>query len=65
MDLFLQNMSTAAQQVFTLYIIVAAGFIADKLHIFTEKTTLFLVYTLYKKNLEKVSKFVRPAGSAR
>ncbi len=38
MNLFLQNMGTAAQQVFTLYVIVAAGFIADKLHVFTEKT---------------------------
>lgn len=38
MGLFLQNMGTAAQQVFTLYVIVAAGFIADKLHVFTEKT---------------------------
>jgi predicted permease len=38
MDLFLQNMGTAAQQVFVLYVIVAIGFIADKLHFFTEKT---------------------------
>lgn len=38
MELFLQNMGTSAQQVFTLYVIVAAGFIADKLHVFTEKT---------------------------
>lgn len=38
MELFLQNMGTAALQVFTLYVIVAAGFTADKLHVFTEKT---------------------------
>ena len=38
MSLFLQNMGTAAIQVFILYIIVAAGFTADKLRIFTEKT---------------------------
>ena len=38
MALFLQNMSTAAIQVFILYIIVAVGFTADKLRIFTEKT---------------------------
>lgn len=38
MELFLQNMGTAAQQVFVLYIIVAVGFIADRLHVFTEKT---------------------------
>lgn len=38
MELFLQNMQTAAQQVFILYIIVAVGFIADKIGVFTEKT---------------------------
>lgn len=38
MELFLQNMQTAAQQVFILYIIVAVGFLADKLHVFTEPT---------------------------
>ena len=38
MQLFLQNMGTAAIQVFTLYVIVAAGFTADKLRVFTEKT---------------------------
>lgn len=38
MELFLQNMQTAAQQVFILYIIVAVGFIADRLGVFTEKT---------------------------
>lgn len=38
MGLFLQNMGTAAIQVFTLYVIVAAGFTADKLRVFTEKT---------------------------
>lgn len=38
MDLFLQNMQTAAQQVFILYIIVAVGFIADRIGVFTEKT---------------------------
>lgn len=36
--MFLKNMATAAEQVFILYIIVAVGFIADRLHIFTEKT---------------------------
>lgn len=38
MELFLQNMQTAAHQVFILYIMVAAGFIADRLGVFTEKT---------------------------
>ena len=38
MGLFLQNMGTAAIQVFILYVIVAAGFTADKLRVFTEKT---------------------------
>ena len=38
MELFLQNMQTAAQQVFILYIMVAVGFIADRLNVFTEKT---------------------------
>lgn len=38
MSLFLQNMQTAAQQVAILYVIVAVGFIADKLKVFTEKT---------------------------
>ncbi len=38
MELFLQNVQTAAQQVFILYIMVAAGFIADRLGVFTEKT---------------------------
>lgn len=38
MSLFLQNMQTAAQQVMILYVIVAVGFLADKLKIFTEKT---------------------------
>lgn len=38
MELFLHNMQTAAQQVFILYIIVAVGFIADRLNVFTEKT---------------------------
>ncbi len=38
MELFLQNMQTAAQQVFILYIIVAVGFICDRLNLFTEKT---------------------------
>lgn len=38
MELFFQNMGTAASQVFVLYIMVAIGFIADKLHVFTEKT---------------------------
>lgn len=38
MELFFQNMGTAAEQVFVLYIMVAVGFISDKLHVFTEKT---------------------------
>lgn len=38
MSLFLQNVLTAARQVLVLYVIVAAGFIADRLHVFTEKT---------------------------
>lgn len=38
MELFLQNMGTAAGQVFVLYAIVAVGFISDKLKVFTEKT---------------------------
>ncbi len=38
MAAFLQNMGTAAQQVFILYIIVAVGFAADKFRVFTEKT---------------------------
>lgn len=38
MELFLQNMQTAAQQVFILSIMVAVGFIADRLNVFTEKT---------------------------
>lgn len=38
MDLFLHNMQTAANQVFILYIMVAVGFIADRLNVFTEKT---------------------------
>ena len=38
MELFLQNVQTAAQQVFILYIMVVAGFIADRAGVFTEKT---------------------------
>lgn len=38
MELFFQNMTTAASQVFILYIMVAIGFASDKLHVFTEKT---------------------------
>ncbi|MBQ8210650.1 MAG: AEC family transporter [Clostridia bacterium] len=38
MELFLQNMQTAAQQVFILYIMVATGFICDRIGVFTEKT---------------------------
>ena len=37
-ELFIENMSSAATQVFTLFIIVAAGFVADKTGVFTEKT---------------------------
>ncbi len=36
--MFLTNMSTAAQQVIILYLIVAVGFIADRLHIFGQDT---------------------------
>ena len=38
MSLFFQNCLIAAQQVIILYLIVAAGFIADKTKVFTEKT---------------------------
>lgn len=38
MELFFQNMFTAAQQVIILYIMVAVGFIMDRLNVFTEKT---------------------------
>ena len=37
-NLFLENMQSAATQVFTLFIIVAVGFVADKLGFYTEKT---------------------------
>ncbi len=36
--MFLNNMMTAAQQVVILYLIVAVGFIADRLHIFGQDT---------------------------
>ena len=36
--MFFSNMITAAQQVFTLFLIVAVGFIADRLHVFTQET---------------------------
>lgn len=36
--MFLTNMTTAAQQVIILYLIVAVGFIADRLHIFGQDT---------------------------
>ncbi len=36
--MFLTNMATAAQQVIILYLIVAVGFAADRLHIFTQET---------------------------
>lgn len=36
--MFLKNVSVAAKQVFALYLIAAAGFIADKLKIYTENT---------------------------
>lgn len=36
--MFLNNMMTAAQQVLILYIIVAVGFVADRLHVFTQDT---------------------------
>lgn len=38
MELFLQNMQISARQVFILYIIVAVGFFADRLNVFSEKT---------------------------
>lgn len=37
-SLFFQNCATAAEQVAILYIIVAAGFVSDRMGIFTEKT---------------------------
>ncbi len=36
--MFFSNMLTAAQQVFVLFLIVAVGFAADRLHIFTQNT---------------------------
>ncbi len=36
--MFLSNMATAAQQVLILYLIVAVGFVADRLHIYKEST---------------------------
>ncbi len=36
--MFFENMITAASQVLVLFIIVAVGFIADRLHVFTQKT---------------------------
>lgn len=36
--MFLSNMTTAAQQVLILYLIVAVGFAADRLHVFGEST---------------------------
>lgn len=36
--MFLNNMVTAAQQVMILYLIVAVGFVADRLHIYKEST---------------------------
>ena len=38
MELFLQNCLIAGKQVLILYIIVAVGFVADKLGVFTQKT---------------------------
>lgn len=38
MELFFSNMLSAARQVGTLFIIVAVGFLCDRLKIFTEKT---------------------------
>jgi predicted permease len=36
--MFFNNMMTAAQQVLVLFLIVAVGFAADRLHVFTQKT---------------------------
>ncbi len=36
--MFFQNMMTAAQQVLVLFLIVAVGFAADRLHVFSQKT---------------------------
>ena len=36
--MFLSNMATAAQQVLILYLIVAVGFAADRLHVYKEST---------------------------
>lgn len=38
MNIFLQNMGTAGQQVLILYVMVAIGFAADKFRFFTEST---------------------------
>lgn len=35
--MFFSNMLAAAQQVFTLFLIVAVGFVADRLHVFTQE----------------------------
>lgn len=45
--MFFQNMATAAEQVFILYIIVAVGFIADRLQIFSEKTARAITGVLF------------------
>ena len=37
--MFLTNMTMAAQQVIILYLLVAVGFIADRLHVFGQETS--------------------------
>ena len=46
--MFFQNMATAAQQVFILYLIVAVGFIADRLGVFSAQTARATTDLLFK-----------------
>ena len=45
--MFLENMANAAQQVLILYILVAVGFISDRLKVFTESTAKLSNYLLF------------------
>lgn len=45
--MFLENMLTAAQQVAILYVIVAVGFLADKLKLFRQETALACTNLLF------------------
>ncbi len=47
LGMFFQNMAVAAQQVVILYILVAAGFIADRLNIFTDKIAKSITSLLF------------------